>query len=417
MRSAIISVGTELLFGKVVNTNAAYLSQELNEMGIDVMYHYTMGDNPGRLARMLEFAFEDCELLIITGGLGPTEDDLTKETVCEYMGVELEKSDEISDGLIKYFERTGYIYTENNMKQAYVPVGGTVFRNTAGTAPGFAVERDGKRVICMPGVPREMKKMFAESVKPYLMAESDACIFSKSVKVFGVGESLTETMLLPFIDGQTDPTIATYAKEGVVEVRITSKRRTEEEAAAAVEEMLGGVMEVLGDSVFTQDGLELQQEVAKRLIERKITVSCCESPTAGMFASWLADVPGISEVFSGGYVVYDEKAAETLIGVPADVLAEHTLYSSETADVMTGKLAERTGCRMCVAITGVAGPDAVGEFTPGMYNISVLFDGRLWSRKYNRRGRTRELNREFMTQSAFDMILRILDGKKMTEVR
>lgn len=417
MRSAIISVGTELLFGKVVNTNAAYLSQELNEMGIDVMYHYTMGDNPGRLARMLEFAFEDCELLIITGGLGPTEDDLTKETVCEYMGVELERSDEIADGLIKYFERTGYIYTENNMKQAYVPVGGTVFRNTAGTAPGFAVERDGKRVICMPGVPREMKKMFAESVKPYLMAESDACIFSKSVKVFGVGESLTETMLLPFIDGQTDPTIATYAKEGVVEVRITSKRRTEEEAAAAVEEMLGGVMEVLGDSVFTQDGLELQQEVAKRLIERKITVSCCESPTAGMFASWLADVPGISEVFSGGYVVYNEKAAETLIGMPADVLAEHTLYSSETADVMVGKLAERTGCRMCVAITGVAGPDAVREFTPGMYNISVLFDGRLWSRKYNRRGRTRELNREFMTQSAFDMILRILDGKKMTEVR
>ena len=139
MRSAIISVGTELLFGKVVNTNAAYLSQELNEMGIDVMYHYTMGDNPERLARMLKFAFEDCDMLIITGGLGPTEDDLTKETVCEYMGIELRKDDEIADGLIKYFERTGYIYTENNMKQAYVPVGGTIFRNTAGTAPGFAV--------------------------------------------------------------------------------------------------------------------------------------------------------------------------------------------------------------------------------------------------------------------------------------
>lgn len=417
MKSAIISVGTELLFGKVVNTNAAYLSQELNEMGIDVMYHYTMGDNPGRLARMLEFAFEDCDMLVITGGLGPTEDDLTKETVCGYMDVELEKSDEIAEGLIKYFERTGYIYTENNMKQAYVPVGGTVFRNTAGTAPGFAIERDGKRVICMPGVPREMKKMFAESVKPYLMAESDACIYSKSVRVFGVGESLTETMLLPFIDGQTDPTIATYAKEGVVEVRITSKRRTEDEAKYAVEQMLSGVMEILGDSVFTQDGLELQQEVAKRLMQREITLSCCESPTAGMFASWLAEIPGISHVFSGGYVIYDKNAAASILGVDENVIIKHTLYSSETADAMAEKLYEKTGSRMCVAITGVAGPDTAGGFTPGMYNISVLFDGKMWSRSYNRRRRTRELNREFMTQSAYDMILRILDGKKMTEVR
>lgn len=417
MRSAIISVGTELLFGKVVNTNAAYLSQELNEMGIDVMYHYTMGDNPERLARMLKFAFEDCDMLIITGGLGPTEDDLTKETVCEYMGIELRKDDEIADGLIKYFERTGYIYTENNMKQAYVPVGGTIFRNTAGTAPGFAVERDGKRVVCMPGVPREMKKMFSESVKPYLMAESDACIYSKSVRVFGVGESLTETMLLPFIDGQTDPTIATYAKEGIVEVRITSKRRTEAEAAAAVNDMLGGVMDVLGDSVFTQDGLEIQQEVAKRLIERNISISCCESPTAGKFASMLADVPGISEVFSGGYIIYDENAAKELMAIPDELMEAHTLYSSEAADAMARKLHEKTGCRMCAAITGVAGPDPVGDIAPGMYNISVLFDGKLYSRKYNRRGRTRELNREFMAQSAFDMILRIIDGKKMTEVR
>ena len=176
-------------------------------------------------------------------------------------------------------------------------------------------------------------------------------------------------------------------------------------------------MDVLGDSVFTQDGLEIQQEAAKRLIERNISVSCCESPTAGKFASMLADVPGISEVFSGGYIIYDENAAKELMAIPDELLEAHTLYSSEAADAMARKLHEKTGCRMCAAITGVAGPDPVRDIAPGMYNISVLFDGKLYSRKYNRRGRTRELNREFMAQSAFDMILRIIDGKKMTEVR
>lgn len=417
MRSAIISVGTELLFGTIVNTNAAFLSRELNEMGIDVMYHYTMGDNPGRLARMLEFALEDCDMLIVTGGLGPTEDDLTKETVCEYMGIELEFDEAIAEELKRHFERTGYIYTKNNMKQAYIPAGGTIFKNTAGTAPGFEVEKDGKRIICMPGVPREMKKMFTESVKPHLVAASDACIYSRSVRVFGVGESLAETMLLPFIDGQTDPTIATYAKEGVVEVRITSKRRTEKEAAEAVDEMLAGVMEVLGDSVFTCDGLEIQQEAVKRLAERNISISCCEAPTAGKFASLMASVPDALKVFEGGFVIYDEKAAEDLMCVPRGLLADNVLYSSRAADILAEKLYEKTHSRMCVAITGVPGDEPVGEFTPGMYNISILFDGRLYTRSYNRRGRTRELNREFMAQSAFDMMLRILDGKKMTEVR
>lgn len=417
MRSAIISVGTELLFGKVVNTNAAYLSQELNEMGIDVMYHYTMGDNPGRLARTLAFALEDCDMLLITGGLGPTEDDLTKETVCEYMGIELVRDDELVNELKSYFERTGYIYTENNMKQAYVPENGTIFRNTEGTAPGFAAERDGKCIICMPGVPREMKSMFQKSVKPYLLKKADAHIFSRSVKVFGVGESLTETMLLPFIDGQTDPTIATYAKEGVVEVRITSKRRTHNEAEDAVNEMLSGVMEVLGDSVFTQDGLEIEEETAKRLIEENITTAFCECPTAGMAASLLAKVPGVSSVFKGGCVVYGVDSAENIMNIPAEIINEHTIYSSEAADALAEKLHEKTGCRLCAAITGVAGPDPVGTFMPGMYNISILLDGKLYSRKYNRRGRTRELNREFMSQSLFDMILRILDGRKMTEVR
>lgn len=407
MKSAIISVGTELLFGKVVNTNAAYLSQELNEMGIDVLYHYTMGDNPARLKRMLEFAMEDCDLLLITGGLGPTEDDLTKETVCEFMGQELVLDEEALRSITEYFSRTKFVFTENNRKQAFMPAGGTTFLNTAGTAPGFAVEKEGKCIICMPGVPREMKVMFQKSAKPYLMQKADACIYSKSVKVFAVGESMVETMLLPFIDGQTDPTIATYAKDGVVEVRVTSKRRTEEEAKAAAEEMAASVCEVLGDAVFSTDGLEIHEEVVNRLVDNNISVSCCEAPTAGMFASWLGKVPGVSAVFDGGYVLYGNGSGSVKLDAPAELEPA----GAEMAEFLVKTLSEQTGSRLSIAITGAAGPDPAGDTPVGTYHIAVIFDGDLILKSYSKTGRTRELNREFMTQTMFDLIRRIIDGK------
>ena len=239
MKSAVISVGTELLFGQIVNTNAAYLSQELNDMGVDVLYHYTMGDNPQRFRRVMEFAMQDCDLFLITGGLGPTEDDLTKETLCDMLGEKLVVHQPTVEYINAFFERVQMKMTENNMKQTLVPEHAVVFRNLNGTAPGFAVEKDGRTFICMPGVPREMKRMFQDSVKPYLMKMADAYIISRSLRVFGVGESLVETMLLQFIDGQTDPTIATYAKEGEVEIRITSKRRRKQEAVEAVDDMAG----------------------------------------------------------------------------------------------------------------------------------------------------------------------------------
>lgn len=417
MKSAIISVGTELLFGKVVNTNAAYLSRELNEMGIGVMYHYTMGDNPGRLRRILEFALEDCDLLVITGGLGPTEDDLTKEIVCEFMEKELVLDQNLVRRLKAYFERTGYIYTENNLKQAWIPVDGTVFENTQGTAPGFAVEKDGKTILCMPGVPREMKAMFELSARLYLMKKADACIFSRSVKVFGVGESLTETMLLPYIDGQTDPTIATYAKEGVVEIRITSRRPSEEEAAAAVEEMLAGVLETMGDSVFTTDGRELQEELVSELCARGLTLACCEGPTAGMFASWLAEQPETEGLFRGGFVLNRPEEAEKFLDIPAGILKDTPICGGPAAEALAEALYRKTGADLCIAVTGAAGPEAPEGYLPGMYHISILLAGTMHSRAYYRKGRSRGLNREFMAQTACDMILRILRGRSLQDVR
>ena len=273
MKSAVISVGTELLFGQIVNTNAAYLSQELNDMGVDVLYHYTMGDNPQRFRRVMEFAMQDCDLFLITGGLGPTEDDLTKETLCDMLGEKLVVHQPTVEYINAFFERVQMKMTENNMKQTLVPEHAVVFRNLNGTAPGFAVEKDGRTFICMPGVPREMKRMFQDSVKPYLMKMADAYIISRSLRVFGVGESLVETMLLQFIDGQTDPTIATYAKEGEVEIRITSKR--------SVDDMAGRVASVMGDSVYSTEGRELYEETAEKLLSQNISLALCETVTGG----------------------------------------------------------------------------------------------------------------------------------------
>ena len=212
MKSAIISVGTELLFGQITNTNSVFLSQQLNYLGVDVMYHYTVGDNPKRLAEMIRQAFTDCDLIVTTGGLGPTQDDLTKEIAAEVLHDELVLHEDLLEELEKYFQKTNRTMTENNKKQVYLPSRAVVFDNDAGTAPGFALEENGKTIICMPGPPREMTRMFERRVKPYLEAQSESIIYYKMLRTFGIGESMLETELLEWIDGQTDPTLATYAK-------------------------------------------------------------------------------------------------------------------------------------------------------------------------------------------------------------
>ncbi len=416
MKSAIISVGTELLFGKVINTNAAYLSQELNTMGIDVLYHYTMGDNPDRLKRILDLAVQDCDLILCTGGLGPTEDDLTKETVCELMGEPLSLDSEALESMKTYFERAGLEFTDNNIKQAYLPESGETFQNSAGTAPGFALSRNGKTVICMPGVPREMKTMFSECVRPYLMKLTDAHIFSRSVKVFGIGESMVETMLLPFIEGQSDPSIATYAREGEVEVRITSKRDTEEEARQAADEMTAGVLETLGSNVYSTDGEEIYETVARKLLQRNISVSCCESATAGLFAAALVKTPGISRVFDRGFITYSPESQREELSVSPEIIDRFSPYSAEAAEAMVKGLYAKTGSRLCVSMTGLAGPEGYKNLSAGMYYISVLFDGELTTHKFMHKGRTRQLNRNFMTLSMFDMVNHIIDGTEFSNV-
>ena len=376
MKTAILTVGTEILFGQIVNTNAAWISQQLQNMGYDVMYHYSVGDNPGRLKDLIDFAFHDCDLILTTGGLGPTQDDLTKEVIAEAMGDVIVENKECMDYLVNHIQKHGYALTPNNLKQAYMPSRATVLKNDVGSAPGFALEKDGKMIIAMPGPPREMTNMFAKQVKPLLEAKQDSVIYYRLIRTFGLGESMMETMLLPLIDGQTDPTLATYAKEGECSLRIASKRATIEEATEAVEEMEQKVGEIIGEYIYSNADEDLINVVGRLLLEKNITISSAESCTGGKFAAALTEIPGISKVFERGLVTYSNQSKMDELGVKAETLEKFGAVSPETAEEMVRGLAEKTGSDLCISITGIAGPDGGTEEKPvGLSYIGISYKG------------------------------------------
>lgn len=405
MKTAILSIGTELLFGQITNTNTVYLSQKLNMLGYDVMYHYTVGDNPERVRDMIRLAFQDCDLVITTGGLGPTQDDLTKEMVCQVMGDELVMMDEVMSELESYFEKLGRPMTENNKKQAYVPSRAEVFINHEGSAPGFALEKDGKYVICMPGPPREMTSMFEDSVMPYLQSMSEDVIYYRMLRAFGIGESALETKLLDLIDDQTDPTLATYAKEGECSLRIASKRKTEAEAREAVDEMVEKVKERVGEFIYSCDDEELVQVVCRKLMEKGLTLSSAESCTGGKFAAAVTDIPGISAVFQRGLVTYSNQAKMDELGVKAETLEKYGAVSEETAMEMVEGLRRVSGSDVCVSVTGIAGPGGGSDAKPvGLVYIGFVYGGKKLCRKLQTGDDSRQWNRQYSLLSMLDII-------------
>lgn len=416
MKSAIISVGTELLLGNIADTNAQYLSRELNELGIDVIYHYAVGDNANRLKHIAEIALNDCELIVLTGGLGPTEDDLTRETICEMLEEELVLDEDVLNEMENYFKSIDMEYTSNNTKQAYVPKNAVVFSNNAGTAPGFAIEKNDKTIICIPGVPREMRSVFKNGVRPFLIGKSGAYIVSRSVMIFGIGESMVETRLIDLINNQTDPTIATYAKEGVVEVRVTSKRRDGKAAENAVKSMLESVCDIMGNNIYSIEGRELHEELAQKLMARNLTISACESPTAGLFSSMLVNNAGISQVFDYGIVPYREKFLNLELNIPEDICSIYTQHTPDMAEEMVKSLFDKSGSDICVAITGLAGPVGYGDISKGSFNISVMYEGKLHTKSFYHNGRTRQLNRRFMADTMFFMLNCILDDTEIPKI-
>lgn len=409
MKTAILTVGTEILFGQIVNTNAAFLSHELQNIGYDVMYHYSVGDNPGRLKELIAFAFHDCDLILTTGGLGPTQDDLTKEVIAEAMGDVIVENEECMKALLKRYEKNGRPMTPNNLKQANMPSRAKVLPNDAGTAPGFALEKDGKLIISMPGPPREMKRMFELQVKPILESMQDSVIYYKILRTFGLGESSMETVLLPLIDGQTDPTIATYAKEGECSLRIASKRATKKEAAAAVDRMIEDVNQLIGEYIYSYDDEELIEVVGKLLLKKHITVSCAESCTGGLFAAALTDIPGISEVFERGIVTYSNRAKMEELGVKSETLDKFGAVSPETACEMAAGLAEKTGSDLCISVTGIAGPGGgTSEKPVGLVYIGISYKGQVNVIELRGRNVNRKWNRNYAVLAMLNQVYRLI---------
>lgn len=409
MKAAILSVGTELLFGQITNTNSAFLSRQLNMLGFDVLYHYTVGDNPARLEETLKLAYRDCDLVITTGGLGPTQDDLTKEVVAQVFHDYLVTSEDSLTWLEDYFRRNNRVMTDNNRKQANLPSRAILFHNDAGTAPGFALEEDNRVVICLPGPPREMSRMFLQKALPYLETKTDGIIYHRSIRTFGIGESQLETTLLELIDSQTDPTLATYAKEGECSLRIASKRKTLREAEEAVAEMIEKIKPLIGEFIYSTEDEDLVEVVGRLLMEKEISVSCAESCTGGLFAGALTSIPGISKVFDRGLVTYSNRAKVEELGVRQETLDQYGAVSRETAMEMARGLQQVTGSRLCISITGIAGPDGGSESKPvGLSYVGAVLDGRESVTEIRSRNVNRNWNRNYSVLAMLHVVYKLL---------
>lgn len=377
MKAEILAVGTELLLGDILNTNAQFLAQELANLGIEVYYQTVVGDNPQRLKDTIFHAFSRADLIITTGGLGPTEDDLTKETAAEYFGERLIPDERALGRIRKYFDRTGRVMTENNVKQAMVPEkNGIVLYNDNGTAPGIIMEKNRKMIVMLPGPPRETIPMFQNQVKPYLAKKQEFTFVSRILRVAEVGESAMEERVKDIIDAQTNPTIAPYAKDGEAILRITAKARDEEEANRLIDPVAAALKERLGDAVYGEGETDLETVVAEQLLQKQLTLAVAESCTGGMIASNLVEYPGISAALVEGCVTYSNEAKMHRLGVKAETLEKYGAVSEETAKEMAEGIARTSGADIGVATTGVAGPESSEGKPVGLVYIAIAYKGK-----------------------------------------
>ncbi|MDR2670357.1 MAG: competence/damage-inducible protein A [Oscillospiraceae bacterium] len=368
----IIAVGTELLLGNTANTDAQDLSQELSELGLHVYFHTVVGDNPGRLTQALQIAKERSDILITTGGLGPTYDDLTKETIAVCFGRKLVRHEEIWTRIRAYFDGIHRPLTPNNERQAFLPEGCVIFQNDWGTAPGCAFEAGGKHVLMLPGPPRECLSMFRHCARPYLEKFSKESIVSRQVRIFGMGEAAVEDKLRAYMERQENPTVAPYAKEGEVMLRVTARAATPEAARAMTEPVVVEICRVLGDVVYGIDVDSLEARVLTLLRERGKTLALAESCTGGLIAGRLTEIPGASQVFRGGAVAYDNAAKTAMLGVSERLLGLYGAVSEPVALAMARGALVQMNADVAAAVTGLAGPDGDGSGTaPGTVCLAL----------------------------------------------
>jgi len=414
MKAEILAVGTEILLGDIVNTNAQFLSKELAAIGISVYRQEVIGDNEDRLLEAFEEAFKRSDLIITTGGLGPTGDDLTKETACKYFGMEMVLHKESYEVLKGFFSRINKNISQSNMKQVYFPKEGIVLSNPNGTAPGAILKKNNKTIIILPGPPREMKPMYLNQVKKYLMPKGIGVIKSEVVRVLGLGESSAAEKLKDIIDSGVNPTIAPYAKDSDVIFRITASAKTEEEALEIIKPIKEKVKARLGIDCYGEgENTTIEEVVANLLIEKGLKISTAESCTGGMIASKLVSYPGISEVFLEGAVTYSNEAKVRTLNVSSETLEKYGAVSEQTAKEMALGIAKRTGSDIAVVTTGIAGPSGGTKEKPvGLVYIGLYYKDNVKAYKYVFNG-DRSRIRASATIKALDITRRVILERKL----
>lgn len=413
MKAEIITVGTEILLGDILNTNCRYLSRELAAMGIEMYYQITVGDNEERLLKTLKESLSRSDIVICTGGLGPTEDDITKEVCAKYFGYELELHKPSLDAMIERFKHMNRVPTKNNEKQAYFPKEAYILKNDNGTAPGCIMEKEGKMIVVLPGPPKEMESMFENYVKPYLSKLTDDVIESEVLRIIGVGESKVENDILDIIDSQTNPTIATYAKGYECTLRITAKAKSVEEAKELIKPMSDEMKRRFGQSLYATGETSIEEVVAKMLVENNLKIAVAESCTGGMVSASLINYPGISSVFMEGCVTYSNEAKMKSLGVKKETLDVYGAVSDKCAKEMACGVAARYNTNVGIATTGIAGPGGGTDEKPvGLVYFGIYINGKVITKKYVFNG-DRQGVRERATRTILnDLRLELLNMEK-----
>ncbi len=404
MKAEIIAVGTELLLGEILNTDSQFLASELSQLGIDVYYQSVVGDNEARLTDTIKRALSRSDLIILSGGLGPTSDDITKETLASAMECEMSLDEECLLDMKRYFDKMGREMVNSNIKQAIMPVGGIVLKNNNGTAPGGIIEKNGKIAIFLPGPPNELVPMYHESVKPYLMKKSDSVLFSKTLRIIGIGESSVEELLSELMRTSTNPTVAPYAKTSEVTLRITAKAKDEAEAKKLIVPVEAQIRAVLGDHIYGTDNDTIYSVVCDILKEKNMTIAFAESCTGGLLAQSMTSVPGASNVFSQGFVTYSNKAKHKLLGVSNDTLEKYGAVSEQTAAEMAEGTLSLSGADIAVSVSGVAGPDSDERGNPvGLVYIGIATKDNTFAKRFTFSG-NREKIRTRACVSAYTLV-------------
>ena len=407
----LISVGTEILLGDILNTDAQYLSIELAKLGISVIHQSTVGDNRERLLAQLDEAAKRSDIIILSGGLGPTPDDLTKEVCCEFFGKELQLHEPTAEKIRNYFSPKGLEMAQSNLKQAMLPRDCVIFPNENGTAPGMAIEKDGVHILVLPGPPRELKPMFRNSAIPYLMQFSDKIIVSHNIRTFGIGESAMAEKVRDLLDGE-NPTVAPYAKDGEALLRVTAMADSEDDAEKLCEPVIDEIKTRLDGFVYGVDYTCIEEAVVELLRNNCLKATTAESCTGGLIAKRITDVSGASDVFDCGIISYANEIKNKILGVSEDDLKKYGAVSEPVARQMAQGALRVSGADVAVSVTGIAGPNSDGTDKPvGLVYIALADKDNVWVKELRTSRNDRSYNRYVSASNALNMIRLYIDKK------